>query len=257
MNIYQQPHLRALFLTFIFIVAFYMAGHALGFFFPNLWGSVAISSWKGVDFMAMKARFVDLDLWIISFRGHIIFGSIGIVLGALQFSKFLTTRFKNMHRTIGSIYIFSILISSFLSFILSFYVEVTPIENWKWYAGKVAFGMGAVVWFTSTLLAIYYVIKKQFAKHKDWVIRSYACTLVVVTFRFMFQFMYTGLDWNFTDSYLIGVFLCVPTNLIIAQIIISKPTFNIQALKDSYAIVIQQNKFRTPTLVTAIARSTK
>jgi hypothetical protein len=95
--------------------------------------------------------------------------------GTIQFWEKLRKYSYRIHRVIGLLYVFSILISSVSALILAF---TTAYEvNWQF---AFALQVWATAWISSTLLAYYHALRKRFLLHKEWMIRSYIVTIAFV-----------------------------------------------------------------------------
>ena len=112
------------------------------------------------------------------FLMHIGGGTVALLVGPFVLWLGLTRRRLGLHRSIGMVYLGSIVISVIGAFYLAFHTEV----NW-------IFGMGlsglAVAWVVTTGLAFLAIKKRLIAQHQEWMIRSYVVTLGFVNFRIL------------------------------------------------------------------------
>jgi len=140
---------------------------------------------------------------------HFLGGSIVIIVGAFQFNTGFRNRYTNLHRWFGRIYVVGISIGGVAALNLAFYSTGGVVAHW-------GFGLLAVCWLGTTLLAFRYVRARNIALHQQWMIRSYALTLAAVTLRlYLPLFQIAGL--SFEEAYPAIAWLCWVPNLLIAE----------------------------------------
>ncbi len=174
-----------------------------------------------VGFLKVKYQVLPLWHWRYAFYIHI-FSSIPVILGGiLQFWIGFMKRFPSIHRKIGQVYVFLILFVSAPSGLwMAFYAE-----GGFW--GQFGLSMTAILWFIFTALAWKYALKKQFKKHADFMIRSYAMTLSAIIFRMGTFVAVAWLPMIHPDvSYAWITWLSWIPNLMIAEILIQKYIFS-------------------------------
>jgi hypothetical protein len=173
-----------------------------------IWIAVTFITWT---FMHGSDHFLELTpealgkyynfKWILI--AHITAGGGALVLGIIQFWKKLRSYSWKLHRMIGFLYLLAILIGSFCAIILAFttaYKFNTP------YA--ISLQVWAIVWISSTVLAYYFIIKKRFVLHQEWMTRSYIVTLAFVITGLIYKTTFFKKLGNFEDTapwlYLLG-----------------------------------------------------
>jgi hypothetical protein len=98
--------------------------------------------------------------------GHVISGSIALVIPVMQFWPALRRKFPTLHRMSGRIYVFAgALPSAVLA--LSLY-PVTPG------AGRVAVLAAASLWSATAILGWMAARRKRYAEHRRWMVYSFA-----------------------------------------------------------------------------------
>ena len=111
---------------------------------------------------------------------HISGGIIAIVLGPLQFIPTIRKRYTKWHRLIGKTYLISVLIGGLAAITLAI-TKVIMIEH------AIAFGTGlmglGIAWLFTSSMAFWAVKKRNFAQHREWMIRSYVVTCGFTSFR--------------------------------------------------------------------------
>ncbi|MFI5161270.1 MAG: DUF2306 domain-containing protein [Sphingobacteriales bacterium] len=167
------------------------------------------------------------QVWHTAFYIHITFGGIALLTGWTQFSPNIRNRHLNLHRTLGKVYVFSVMLSSLAGFYIAMFASggITSM---------LGFGFLALSWFFTVVKAYSAILKKQFKQHENWMIRNYALTFAAVTLRIYLPVSQAGLHIEFLTAYRVISWLCWVPNLIIAQLIINK-----RALIPVYAVIKQ------------------
>lgn len=169
----------------------------------------------GVDFLITKQFIYHIDSWRWSFYLHVFSSSFIILCGLFQFNRWMIHRQKKLHKLLGYSYIsLLLLISGPAAFIMSLYA------NGGIYA-QISFTILSILWIGSTALSLYFVLKKQFERHGNWLLRSYALTLSAVTLRF-YAYLLDVFNVNLSpvESYILISYLGWIPNLILAEIMI-------------------------------------
>jgi uncharacterized membrane protein len=130
---------------------------------------------KDVGFVSTKED-IHYHPWITILYIHIIFGTLALVLGPLQFNNKLRQKKKNLHRNIGKIYVGSI----FVAFIAGLYLAYYGTGG---IMGVIGFYTLEFAWLITTLVGFLKIRKKDIKGHQEWMLRSYAVTLTFVSFR--------------------------------------------------------------------------
>jgi len=173
-----------------------------------------------IGFLRVKFRVLPLWHWRWAFYLHV-FSSIPVILGGfIQFSMTLLKQFPVAHRRIGQLYVFLILfISAPSGFWMALYAE-----GGFW--GQLGLSITAILWVIFTALSWIYVLRKDFNRHSDYMVRSYALTLSAIVFR---MGTYAGVAWfpmlDPDTVYATIAWLSWIPNLIIAEILIKQRFF--------------------------------
>ena len=150
------------------------------------------------------------------FTVHIITGGIALTIGWMQFIKKWRNAHKDLHKLIGKIYLISILISSLSSIYIALFATGGIIST-------LGFICLAIVWLIAGGMAYLAILKRKIAKHKNWMIRSYALTWAAVTLRL--QLPIFGLIFgfqNFENYYQAVAWTCWIPNLLVVNYFISR-----------------------------------
>jgi hypothetical protein len=111
--------------------------------------------------------------WLIA---HISGGSVALTMGMFQFSTTLRKKYVKVHRWMGRLYLMGVLVGSIGAAYMGIFVS--PLR---------AFGISleflALAWVVTSGMAYVAVMRRQFAAHREWMIRSYVVTFGFVLFR--------------------------------------------------------------------------
>ncbi|MBK8565665.1 MAG: DUF2306 domain-containing protein [Saprospiraceae bacterium] len=136
------------------------------------------TSWKwDVDFLITKQHIIHLDYYRAAFYAHIFSSMFVLASGVFLFPKYVLHKWPKLHRYAGRIYVgLLLLVSAPSGFIMAFHA------NGGW-AAQASFFILTPLWWWVTWKGFDTARKRQFAKHKSWMLRSYALTLSAVSLR--------------------------------------------------------------------------
>jgi len=103
---------------------------------------------------------------------HVLFGSIALLSGPVQFSSRFRRRHLKFHRILGRVYVLSVFLSAPTGVLLS--------------VGRPGFpgtSMQALAWVVCTGAAFLTARNRQIPQHRQWMARSYAVTFTFVSSR--------------------------------------------------------------------------
>ena len=167
-----------------------------------------------VDFLLTKQNIIHIKFWRYAFYAHILTSVFVLVAGAFQFWDYFLQNFKKTHRIIGKTYVFIVLfVSGPGALIISFYANGNLIS-------KTSFILLSLLWILFTALAFYFALKKDFIKHRNFMIRSYALTLSAITLRGYALVLPNFIHLNAKEEYALIAWCSWTINLLIAEIII-------------------------------------
>lgn len=171
---------------------------------------------SAAGFMNFKKTEFELEsFWVIVFYVHILLGGVALLTGWSQFSKKIRAKNIGLHRSLGKVYIVSILFSS----IAGLYMAVLANGG---IIAKIGFSGMSIAWMITTTIAYTSIRKRNIEQHRSWMIRSYAVTLAGVTFRLWLPLLLFGFNMNFILVYRIDSWVSWVLNLVIAEMIIRK-----------------------------------
>jgi hypothetical protein len=109
---------------------------------------------------------------------HIVPGVLFMVLGPLQFSTTLRARHRQWHRRSGYVYLVSALVIGISALVMS--IAMPAIGG---VIQAVATTLFAVLFLFALGKAYWHVLRREIARHREWMIRAFAIGLAVATIR--------------------------------------------------------------------------
>lgn len=141
---------------------------------------------------------------------HAASASTALLIGPWQFWRRVRSRRPRLHRWMGRSYVAACLIGGVSGFVLALGASTGPITT----AG---FGLLSILWIGSTTAAWRMAVRRDFAGHRRWMIRSFAMTFAAVTLR-LYLPVAAALPLAFEDGYRAISFLCWVPNLLAAEL---------------------------------------
>lgn len=164
-----------------------------------------------VAFLAIKKDYTPYLHYRIAFFIHVFSSIFVLIAGFTQFSDQLRQRFPLLHRRSGWFYVVVVLFLSGPSgFIIGLYANGGT-------SSRIAFCLLAVFWIFFTIQAIRAAIKKKFALHRQWMIRSFALSLSAITLRAWKYILVAIFEPKPMDVYQMVAWLGWVLNLIVAE----------------------------------------
>ena len=157
------------------------------------------------------------DPW--GLRVHVAASGVAMLVGAFQFFKPLRAKAPSLHRWTGRIYVLACVVGGLAGGSIALSSTAGPVAGW-------GFFMLAVLWVPFTVLALSAAMRRNFAAHERWMIRSFALTFGAVTLRL--QLPLAGamgeagiIPSDFLWSYRYIAWLAWVPNLIVAELFIA------------------------------------
>ncbi|WP_029574430.1 DUF2306 domain-containing protein [Acinetobacter sp. P8-3-8] len=171
-------------------------------------------------FLLLKQDVVNTQPWLFAFKVHVVTSSFALIAGFTQFFRLFRSRYPQIHRLSGWLYIITI-----LAFALpSGFILALSAAGGK--ATQISFILLSVLWGFSTVFALRAALKKQWLLHRDWMIRSFALSLSALSLRSWKMVLYElqpYFDWlTPVHIYQLESWLGWVVNLLIAELIIFK-----------------------------------
>lgn len=167
-----------------------------------------------VDFLLTKQNVYHIKSWKISFYTHVYTSILVLVAGFTQFSPWVMRRHVRWHRTIGWMYLITVLIiSGPAAFVMS-------LKANGGLPARASFTLLSMVWYACTLMALVRAKQHRYQSHARWMVRSYALTLSAITLRiYAFGFDALHISVPPRDVYITIAWLSWVPNLLVAEII--------------------------------------
>lgn len=179
---------------------------------------------RTASFLQIKQTEVE-GLWyyLPVFYTHVYTAIFVLIAGSFQFNKMLQRQFKTLHRRLGYVYVFLI-----LSFAAPSGLVMGIHSNGGWIA-QFFFITLSLLWWWYTLQALLNARRKNFAAHRNYMIRSFALTLSAITLRIWKVVIVNAFHLAPMDTYMIIAGLGWIPNLLVAEYITlnSKSLFTI------------------------------
>lgn len=132
-----------------------------------------------VAFLATKQTEIQWLHYQIAFFTHVYTSIFVLLAGLFQFSKIIRRKYPKLHRVMGYVYGFSLLVLAAPSgLVMGFYGNGGILS-------KIAFCFLAIFWWFFTAKALWYAKQKDWVQHQNYMYRSYALTLSAITLRLL------------------------------------------------------------------------
>lgn len=117
---------------------------------------------------------------------HVAGAGIAILVGLLQFSRRLRARWPRVHRRLGWAYVVGCVVGAPAAIALAAHSDCAVCRP--------ALGTLAVYWFAATIAAFVLARRREFARHRLFMIRSFVAMNVFVIVRIAYLTPIPGLD---------------------------------------------------------------
>ena len=157
---------------------------------------------------------LDNTVFMWGFYVHITSSVFVMAGGILQFFPELFHKNRWLHRKIGQMYVaFILLLAAPSGLILAIYANGGLVS-------KVGFSMQCLVWWWLTFIAWRAILAKNWLKHSEWMLKSYAVTLAAMSLRTLSYIMYYAWATKPMETYLTVTWLSWVGNLFIVELLI-------------------------------------
>lgn len=168
---------------------------------------------KGIHFLTTKSDDTNDNHWFrLGFYVHITTALVVLVLGLLQWLPWVAGRGPRLHRSLGLGYVLGILALAAPSGLV-----LARFANGGLVA-QVGFTLQCVVWWLTTWLAYRAARRRNWPRHADWMLRSYAVTLAALALRGESYVMFYAFHTKPIETYLTVTWLSWVGNLIVAEV---------------------------------------
>ncbi|MEG0928854.1 DUF2306 domain-containing protein [Chryseobacterium sp.] len=171
---------------------------------------------SNVSFLMIKqTEVIERPEYLTFFYTHV-YTSIFVLLSGFLAVIRKDFGLKNLHRNMGKVYIFLILLFAAPSgMYMGFFAN-------GGFSSKVSFIILGVLWWFSTYKAYQLARQKRFKEHKQWMWRSFALTLSAITLRMWKVIIVYLFHPNPMDVYQIIAWLGWIPNLLLIEYLITK-----------------------------------
>jgi hypothetical protein len=167
---------------------------------------------KGIHFLTTKSDETNDNPWFrLGFYVHVTTSLIVLVLGLLQWLPVVASRGPRLHRWLGYGYVAGILgLAAPSGLVLARFANGGLVA-------QVGFSLQCLVWWGSTWLAYRAARRRQWPRHVQWQVRSYAVTLAALALRGESYLMFYALHTKPIETYLTVTWLSWVGNLLLAE----------------------------------------
>ena len=161
-----------------------------------------------VAFASMKPHLAarPLAFWL-----HALASPVALAAGVFQFAPRLRARHPRLHRLNGRLYGLAVLAGGLSALALA--IGAWPERP----VAAAGFGLLALMWLGTTGQAVRLARRRDFARHRRWMIRSFALAFAAVTLRLLLPVFMLGAGMDYAGASLWVAWLCWVPNLIFAE----------------------------------------
>jgi uncharacterized membrane protein len=160
---------------------------------------------RGAPFL--RERLGDLP-WAV--YAHLGASALALATGPFQFNTTLRARFPQVHRVMGRVYVASVLVGGIAGFRLALASQGGVVAH-------VGFGLLAVLWVTSVVIALQLIRAGREREHRRWMVRNFSLTFAAVMLRIYLP-VSGAAGIPFAVAYPAIAWLCWVPNLVLAEL---------------------------------------
>lgn len=157
-------------------------------------------------------RELDTGVWLTVMKVHVIAACVALLAGGFALSVAKVSKRRPYHKMAGYLYVFCVL----AVIVTSGYMA--PFST----GGKVnsiAFNLMNILWLAFTLAAVIAAMRKSFARHRMWMIRSYVFCSTNLVIHLIAAALHSLAGAEYVSSYTLGVYGALIINLALPVII--------------------------------------
>jgi uncharacterized membrane protein len=178
-------------------------------------------------FLQFKQAYIHIPLWRMVFYIHVFSAVFALFAGLTQFSSQLLKKHRKLHRLIGRLYAYDILVINFpAAMVMAIYANGQL-------PGKTAFVTLDCLWFWFTFKGIQEIKRGNVLTHRQNMMRSYALTFSAVTLRSWKIIISSMVHIDPLHLYMIDAWMGFVPNLLFAEWLIWRTTNTSFAKRDS------------------------
>ena len=169
---------------------------------------------RDTAFLGIKQQYVDIPGYLFFFYVHVFTAILALPAGLTQFSGALRRRRPRLHRSLGKLYVASILFAGAPS---GFFIGLFANGGGS---SRLAFCLLAAGWGWTTAKAWQTARAGNFTAHRAWMYRSFALTLSALTLRAWKWALVALFHPHPMDLYRLVAWLGWTLNLLVAEYLI-------------------------------------
>lgn len=167
-------------------------------------------------FLQIKQQYLGITHWRMAFWVHVFTSMLALLAGFTQFFPQILRRMPRLHCWMGRAYVVNVcLVTGPASLIMGFYANGGVTS-------RVAFITLACGWLLTTALGWRTAVRRQWVKHREWMMRSYALTLSAITLRAWKYMLVLLFDPRPMDVYRLVAWLGFVPNILVAEWLIRR-----------------------------------
>jgi uncharacterized membrane protein len=158
---------------------------------------------------------------------HALGGALAMLAGPLQLLPPFRERHWTFHRRMGWIYCAAVLLGSVAALRLTVNAQTGR-------AAAAGFFCLGLAWLISTALAVNFIVRGNSARHRRWMIRSYALTAAAITLR-VYLPLSLLLKFDYSIAYPAIAWLCWVPNLLAVELYLRRGTESSRSIESAAA----------------------
>ncbi|SEN22127.1 DUF2306 domain-containing protein [Lihuaxuella thermophila] len=165
--------------------------------------------------IAAKESFTaDRSLWMFMLRAHIVLAVVSLLTGPIGAIRKIRLKSIAWHRWSGRIYVVSIVLNLIPGLYLSWFVTGSLTV-----AGFLVLNL---LWLATTWLGYLHIRRKNLAKHRQWIVRSFFLTYANLTIHLLLPVSQYAIGLSYGASYALAVWGSMLLNLGLAEAVLRK-----------------------------------
>jgi uncharacterized membrane protein YozB (DUF420 family) len=167
-------------------------------------------------FLRLKQQAIATGWYLPGYYAHVLVAAVILLIAIFQVYPPLGMRWRSIHKTLGKVYVFGILVFSAPGgLIMSLFINRGQCVTFS-------FVLQSLLWWAFTLLAFTSIRRGDIAAHRAWMFRSVALTLAAITLRVYAFFTSWSVDLTHPSAYTIIAWLSWGLNLAVVEIYLLK-----------------------------------
>ncbi|GAA0133761.1 hypothetical protein YSY43_06010 [Paenibacillus sp. YSY-4.3] len=160
-------------------------------------------------------RPLQIPVWLNVMYVHVIFACLAMGSGIVNFSSRMFNHSRKFHRINGYIYFVSVLIVSLTSGYMAPYATGGKLTS-------IPFNLLNIIWPGMTVIALYFIKKRDVIRHRNWMFRSYAFCFTNLFIHLITFLCRNVLGIAYETSYIIGVYGSITMLLILPSLVLAR-----------------------------------